>query len=253
MNNIAIIIPSCDKYQDVWKPLFFSINKYWPDCEFKIYLVTNFLKPKIDNVSIINAGEDISWSSNLKKALEQIPEDRVFLWIDDLLIYKKVDNERVKKIIEELFSFGGKYICLNGLPSPDKKINGYFGEVLPGSLYRVSTVFSCWEKYMLNNILLEAESAWQFEIDGSVRSDVYDGFFVTNKREIYSYNSIIKGRWRRDVIKIFKKDGFLIDTSFRKTFSYFEEILFSFKILRSKVLSLVPYKFRRKLRSFFLK
>jgi len=44
VHDVAIVIPSCDKYGDLWPTLFQSINKFWPDLSFPIYLITNYLE-----------------------------------------------------------------------------------------------------------------------------------------------------------------------------------------------------------------
>lgn len=251
--SIAIIIPSCDKYSDMWEPFFFLFRKFWPECSYKIYLVTNHLKPSFPGVEVLNIGEDVTWSANLKKSLNLIPEDNIFLWIDDLFLMEKVDSGKIKKIFNAAIKENLPYICLNGLPKPNKKINNMYGEILPGSLYRVSTVLSLWRKEILQELLSEKESAWQFEIEGSARSDIISNFMVTNKKEIQIVNGVIKGKWRRSVVR--KLINFGIDLNFkkRKIFNPFEEFIFSLKRVRSFLFSLLPFKYRREIRKIFIK
>ena len=42
MGKVAILICSCDYYSDCWEPIICSFNKYWPDCEYPRYIVTNY-------------------------------------------------------------------------------------------------------------------------------------------------------------------------------------------------------------------
>jgi len=39
--NCSILIPSCDKYSDLWRPFFTLFWRHWPDCPFPVYLGSN--------------------------------------------------------------------------------------------------------------------------------------------------------------------------------------------------------------------
>ena len=43
-NKLAILVLSCDKNCDLWPPFFSFYQKYWKDCNYNVYLGTNFLK-----------------------------------------------------------------------------------------------------------------------------------------------------------------------------------------------------------------
>lgn len=40
MNNCAILLSTCDKYEDAWLPFFTLFKTYWKECTFPIYLNT---------------------------------------------------------------------------------------------------------------------------------------------------------------------------------------------------------------------
>ena len=52
-------------------------------------------------MKVINTGEDKSYSDNLSKALEFIEEKWIFLWLEDLFITEKVENNRINNLIED--------------------------------------------------------------------------------------------------------------------------------------------------------
>ena len=54
----AIIVLSCDHYNDLWPVFFWTMEKFWKDNNFQIFLVTNFKKPSFSNVNVINIGKD---------------------------------------------------------------------------------------------------------------------------------------------------------------------------------------------------
>jgi hypothetical protein len=247
--NIAVVIVSCDKYSDLWNPILSSIKKFWPDCPYTIYFVSNELSPKFNGVTNIPVGPDISWSSNLKKALGQIPEEFVFMWLDDLFPTKPVNTKKVSRLFEWAINKDINYLCLKGLPRADKKVTESIGLVSEGSLYRVSTVLSFWKKHTLFDLLKEKENAWQFEIEGSIRSDAYPDFYVTLKPEIFVVNAVIKGKWRRKALaKIKRNISFEVE---REVNSLVEELVFDIKRWRSFIFNLFPNKLRRKIRVIF--
>ena len=248
--KIAILIPSCDKYSDMWEPFFFCLAKYWPDCPYKIYLLTNNLKPEFENVEVVNVGEDISWQSNLKKALTFVKEENIFLWIDDLFLVQKVDSKRVESMFSIFLQEDLNYLCLQGRPYANKKYNEFFGTLEKGSLYRTSTVMSLWKKSVLLDVLLEEKNAWEFELEGSKRSDKYDKFFVSYQREIKTLNSVIKGKWRNKAVGFLKKEGFILELK-RKRFTLIEEFVFNLKMFRTFVFNFIPNKYQGSIRSFF--
>lgn len=249
-NKIAILVVSCDKYSDLHDIFFFFLKKFWQDCPYKIYLLTNNKNEKRQGVININIGHDISWSSNLKKSLEFIKEDFVFLWVDDLFLMEKVDSLYIESLFNWSISKNVNYLNLYSNPSPDRVFNKDVGFVLTGSIYRVSTVLSLWKKEILSRLLKEDESAWQFEINGSIRSDIFPNFFATNKEVIKTINAVVKGKWRRKSIRILNKFNIQPDLKVRPQNNIFEEFVFFMKIIRTRILMFMPRKYRIFLRQF---
>jgi hypothetical protein len=251
--NIAIAIVSCDRYSDLHQPFFYLFKKFWPDCPFKTYLFSNekrFNQPGLNNILV---GKDVSWSDNLISALNKIEEEYVFLWVDDLFLIDRVDTTRIISLFEWATARGINYLCLNALPSPDKNYNNDVGIVSPGSLYRASTVLTFWDKKVLLGLLKSRETAWQFEINGSIRSDKYDKFYATWVPAIKVINGVIKGKWRRSAVRRLNSLGVVPDLRARKKNSLFEEFIFFLKISRSIILRMFPSNFRRSIRRTFIK
>ena len=40
-SRIGIVVPSCDKYSDLWPYFFNNFYKYWYNCPLNIYLISN--------------------------------------------------------------------------------------------------------------------------------------------------------------------------------------------------------------------
>lgn len=252
MDDIAVLVVSCDKYSDLWPSFFTLFRRFWPDCPFKVYLLTNNGDFVFPGVSIIKVGNDISWSDNIKAGIRQLREKYVLMFLDDFFILKSVNTNAIRLICNEFVRIEGSYLRLNPTVKADMKYNQYFGIVSKGTIYRTSTILSLWNKDSLYDLLRSGESAWDFEISGSVRSDAYSGFYATLEDCFSVINGVIKGKWERNAyrkIKSFCPDARL---ECRRVMTFFEEILFMLKITRSNVLQFLPSRFRRKIKDFLL-
>jgi len=252
-NRLAVLVVSCDKYSDLWEPFFTLFWRFWPDCPFNVYLLSNNIDPAMPRVKSLLIGDDISWSDNLRKSLLQLEEEYVFLFIEDLFLYDFVDTDEVLGVIGNAIDNEANYIRLNALPMPDKKFNEKIGIISKGTIYRSSVVSAVWKKSALLDLLKQGESAWDFEIFGSVRSDKYDGFYATWGNELPVINGVIKGKWRRCAVKKCRSLGFEVDLNKRLIMTRIEATAFSLKQLRTTLLNLLPAKHRRKIKDFILR
>ena len=85
-NDVVILVPSWDGYQDVWQPFFHCFFKYWPDCPYPVFLGSNSLSYPDSRVSPILIGPDIDYSSNLIAMLDHIDQDWVIIFTEDMLL-----------------------------------------------------------------------------------------------------------------------------------------------------------------------
>lgn len=248
-SKVALVIPSCDAYADVWPSLLKGLQCYWPDNSFAKYLVTNHKQPAFAEVSVIAVGKDVSWSDNLLFALDRVAEPYVLLNIDDLILNAAVDHAAVMAVVKQLVESGGNYLRLN--PTPPGSIgHGEVGLVPPGDIYRSSTVFSLWRKEVLQSVLRPGESAWHFEIDGSARTDVFDGWFASRRFLLSYVNLVIKGKVDPRALAALARCSISYDSS-RPLLSGPALAKRWLQEKRSRALELLPRRLGRLIRSFF--
>jgi hypothetical protein len=82
--NCCLVVQTCDKYQKFWEGFFNFMKKHWSEeipckiyfCneEDEVYLPWNFRPIKTGKGTFV---------SNLKKILEEIPEDNIFYMLED--------------------------------------------------------------------------------------------------------------------------------------------------------------------------
>ncbi|MFM7544467.1 MAG: hypothetical protein ACKO5I_07560 [Ignavibacteria bacterium] len=249
--NCAVLIVSCDKYKDLWGPCITLLRRFWTNCPYSIYLLSNTEAADFPNVASIMTGSDISWSHNLRIALEHIREPYVLLYVEDLFLTKEVQSSVVESLIERCVSEHWNYVRLNPTPKGDRRIDNAVSRISPGAVYRSSVVFSVWNKDVLNSLLLDGESAWDFEEIGSKRTDKLDGFYASNHTLIHASNTVIKGVWEVEALNIVRKLGIEPDIHSRRVMTNKEYALWKLKQLRSLLFHLLPHGTKRKVKGFF--
>lgn len=120
----AILVLSCDKYSGLWKPFFSQFYKYWSNCPYQIYLGSNTKKYDGDQkVKTLLSGNYIDWSSNLLLILKQIPEEYIFIWLEDLFLTQKVEADLFQKSFRFMAEERANHIHFDSAVPPDRICN----------------------------------------------------------------------------------------------------------------------------------
>lgn len=243
--QFAVLVPSCDEFSDVWSPFFTLFWRFWPDCPFPVYFLTNEQTLEVPRVTNISVGRDVSWSDNLRRGLGKIKESYVLLLLDDLFLLDFVKTERVLRVFRWILECEPNYVRLHPSQKPDRPYSDLVGLVSPGAIYRASTVGAVWRRQTLLELLREGESAWDFEIYGSIRSDSYDKFFSTWDNHLPFLNGVIKGKWHPRAVAALESAGVQVDLQNRKLMSRRETAVLGLAEWRSRLLNLLPAQYRR--------
>lgn len=250
--TFAILIPSCDKYSDMWNPLIENLFKMCPDFNLKIYLVSNFKKFDHKKVTVINVGEDISWSSNVKIALAHIEEKYIFMLIDDLFFNKPFKIELLKKYFTIIQEMDMDYFRFNPTPKATIKTPIYqVNKCECDDYYRTSTVMSVWRKSVLLETLNAKENAWEFEYYGSNRSQKYSKWYASNSWILPFDNLVIKGLIEPQAYKSVNSRGIELSSD-RPVMSLRENCLNRLNSWRSNIFKMLPRSMRLRVKSYIL-
>lgn len=233
----ALLINTCDKFEDCWEPFFKLFSIYWPNFQGKIYLNTEYKEysyPGLDIISVKGCEKKkdahlITWSECLIRALNTIEEDIVLYMQEDYFLKDYVKNDIVEKYVQLMKQAADVHAIYltdqsgeTGAPSAkyDKLVN-----VISKQRYKVNCQAGLWQKEVLLSYLRPHENAWQFEEFGSKRSAILKHHFyavdknwvVLNKFEIipYVFTGIIGGMWKEEVVPLFEKHGITINYSKR--------------------------------------
>lgn len=177
-NRPAIVIPSCDDYADAWEPFFFCFERFWPDCPYDIYLITNYLSCTRSNVHTIPVGEDVDYSANLLKALSQISHEYVLIWLEDLLLCRTMEP-KFGDLIQQAIDRNVGYLKLwQYEQAKGASSQSPFIEIKKGRRFRLSLKPALWQKTTLTKLIVSGESPHELERKGSRRSDKLDDEFL---------------------------------------------------------------------------
>ena len=196
--ELAIYIPSCDAYSDLWRPYFNLLQRHWPDCPYRVYLGSNALVYGDPRVTTLLSDKGLVWADRCADHLSQIPEPNILMWLEDFLLRRSVDSASIAMAYEDFCRLDARVFRLVKRPGPSFLLPGVnYGPIEPGAPYRISTQASFWKKSFLQEILVPGESIWQFEIEGSRRCDTYRNGFYGVRHDLlpYGHHVVERGRW----------------------------------------------------------
>lgn len=195
-NKIAYVVLSCDPYSDIWETYGILFNRFWPDCPYDKYLASHHKSFDKYGFKPLLLGEDLSWSHGLMIVLDVCQQkgyDYVMVAFDDFLLSEKVDNDYVTSAINTVIEEGGDYLQFD--PKRNTrcyKHNKYYGKMWKKVPYRVTLGFALWKISVLKQLVVEGESAWQFEKKATERSFTFTEFYCTWKEPIKHINLVNK-------------------------------------------------------------
>lgn len=215
MNNTAVVMITCQKFHQAWEPFFTLFSKYWPDCPFKIYMITDYGKYDKNNIINITLGKDEGFSSNLLNGLNQIPENKIIYFQEDYFFNDYFDTSRILKYIDMIRD---NVYCIRLAPCPGPTAPWTelsLGILQSGDPYRVSTQTAIWSKDFLKSLLVVGETGGDFEIKGTKKIENANKILLSVWREQtptpYYITGIVRGVWQDGAIDLLNKEG--IDTS----------------------------------------
>ena len=246
--DFAIVCVSCDRFSSLWNIFFRRFENFWGGPDLKKYLISNYKDPNYPGWNTLMVGKDLSWSSNLQIALRKIKENKIIFMLEDAPLDKYISFKEVDGILKNFDKFKMGYLNLKSSPMPPS-INQVTKEIrkIPLDMpYRTSFAPAIWKKSVLLDLLISNESAWEFEIKGSIRSAKYNNFYVTKKPLMKMLHIIIKGRVD---LRANKK---LLQNGERKNIDFENMNIIDFiKVIFSETINLAIKPFSYKIRKIF--
>ncbi len=241
LEKCTIVVSSCDKYEELWKPFFKLLKLSWMDVPCPIVLNTeskNYVDESV-KVRCLHPDADngkLNWGGRLKRILRQIDTEYVLFLLDDFFVDGWVDKDKIADCIRwmdedssiSVFSFmevfADKY--------NDKRYPGFERRKLIGE-YKFNCQAGIWRRKHLIQYLRNGESPWEWEVYGNWRSyrmphrkfyakaadapPIIPYLFEANNRN-YGGLVLFRGKWYLPVVNYFiEKYRLEIDLSGRPT------------------------------------
>jgi hypothetical protein len=229
LNNLAILVNTCDKYRDVWELFIRSFEEFFPECDIPIYLNTETVNvlpftTALDVKIINNSGP---WGRRLKSCLHDISEDFVINIFDDYLLEDRLDRRKLYDIVDLLqINDFLSVVYLNAVSLRYHRDipNAGFREIKNFTEYRLNSAPSLWRKKDLLQLTHDNDSPWSWEVFGTYRSFASKKVFLSPSsinNNIFSYDykkggAIYRGKWVAEVIdEKIKKYNISLDPNIR--------------------------------------
>ena len=187
MNKLAIAYVTCDKYDHVWDEWYDKFIEHWDIPLPKYFCGEEKECPFDDFIQIYHDPVEAEhWTTKLRAQIEQIPEEHIFIWLDDEVQQKNITIE-FKALYEWFLMQDADSLRIMGRSSkaryePTGEIEGRpVHRLALRSPYLVSYSPNIYKKDFLMEILQYDESPWSSELEGSRR-------FWKPRRKIYAYH-----------------------------------------------------------------
>ena len=215
---MKIFVTSCDKNRDIFEPFHHCIEKYWPHHPEVIYNTETVENPYYKTICTdypLNL-----WTKRTREALKQINDNKILLMADDCFIRRPVDIDRLDYACQHLGGNTASFNMEKSFDANDKEtdLEG-FKLRTKDSLYEVSLMCGLWDRNKLIEILERDCDPWTIETHQDSKS--YD-YYINSGDDIIDFGYVTwhpmglrRGKWRREVVPFFEKEGIKVDYSIR--------------------------------------
>lgn len=201
--NVSIVVSSCNKYSYLWDIQLALFKKYWPDCPFKIYMVSeNTSLPDMDlgKLQVVNYNTNLpttgpkDWSLSLIDVLNFITSDYIIYLQEDYVFTKTIDANRLESLLQFSIDNAINYVRFYTAPPGNGELvhvdeSIAIKEILPGTRWRNSLSLAIWNKKTLLSILSKTPgiNPWEFEL---YENNDFDKFYCIHTED-YGSSDII--------------------------------------------------------------
>lgn len=181
--NVPIYVLTSDNYLEALRPFAFLLNKYWrpnPQVIVGGFTPPSFRLPSNFHFHSLGSFEDYPvdrWSNSLIRMLLELDHDVFVFMLEDYWITRPVKSGVIDIVSDYMSQF--EYVARFDLTG-DRLHSGYatdYGKAAnveiiksdPESQYHCSLIAGMWRRAHMLKILVENESPWQVELEGTPR------------------------------------------------------------------------------------
>ena len=232
--DVAVLVSSCDRFFDAWKPFAAFWRKHWPGdrLPWPVFLIVNRLQVKSEWLTPLTVGSDSGWSDNLRLVLGRLDADYLLYLQEDYFLISVPEVDRLSEMVARMEAEAVDLLCLRAMPPgygaeewpavPES--DGGLSEVPAGSPWRGRLQAALWRRTALLEALRAGESAWDFEAQAAERLKPLRAWTVTAGTETarvfpYLSSAIVRGLWTPEARRLCAEAGVRIEPECRSTSS----------------------------------
>ena len=248
-----------DSYKDVRSVFFESFRKNWKDLPYPVILACNSAMEDERTVGeVVVCDSSLTDSKRHLRALDRANSEYVLLIVEDGLITKPVNSQRIEEILDYMDEKQLNFCKMVPFPSKKgKKIQDFpnakyiskrqaYGINYLCGIYRVS--------YLKTLLDSECKDSWEIEemllrkAAASEKGYYEDKILVTDD-PLNIVFCVEKGKWSHWAKKYIKKNGYMFNSS-RESWSLWHDFVAGIKHFISNIL---PIKLRFKIKKVLMK
>lgn len=216
--SFKIVVMSCDKNQDLWKPFYLCMEKYWKNHPEIIYSTESIENPYYKTICKNIPVE--KWTKRVYETIKDLSCKHILLMVDDLFIRDYVNNDLITLLS---YFVNGDFASLNmekTFDNLDTQINELMLVRNPKGKFRLSCMCQLWRKSAMLDLFNCELNPWEMEKKGDPKQYKYliskNGDFIKfGRKEGTWVFGVVKGKWSQENKEFFDKEGIEIDYSIR--------------------------------------
>ena len=215
---MKILVLSCDKNEDIFEPFYKCMEKYYPNHPEIIYATETIKNPYYKTIC-----KDIPfdlWTKRIRETLKDVEDNHILILMDDCFIRNKVDEERIKYVDSILGRNMAYFNFEKSFDSLDTKCEykGFKKKNIKGIAIN-SIMCGMWQKDKLIDALNITCQPWEIERLNIAFNDEYyinaEDFIIDFGYRFQHPFAITKGKWCKEIVPFFEKEGITMDYSTR--------------------------------------
>lgn len=197
MNNLSVLIGSCDDYSFLWDNFVKLFNKYFKhDC--KKIIVSEHLTKQYENYEFFTSELNLNWSNRIKKALEKVNTEFVFFVLDDYFLKELIDEKFINDSIDFLKKYEANKMLFMPIHDNVCRVSHFMNDIYKmedNSDYLTSVQPAIWRTSYFKEIIQDNWNPWEFEIIGTQHiQNKNNKFYIQKKENSIYFNAVRKGK-----------------------------------------------------------
>ena len=234
--SIAIVVSGYDRYAKLWPAFAHGFKKYWQDCPWPKYFITNHMNGA-QGFKTLKTGVETSWSNKILLGMSHIKEDIVLFLFEDYWLSGPVHTSTMIEFYDLMLKHPDIDTIRLRCPSYDSSLCPQKELTKPSELdsrlwefkidapYRAAAYCNFHRKEALLRYMREGISCWDHETEASVRSTNSDKLYLcaidpyifptVHQTNPFSNGNAsepcLKGLWTRSAIDYCREEGLIMN------------------------------------------